>query len=284
VVFERITNVLMDKQAPTVVIDSWESLSDALGSEALRTNIRVLQTWRERAGARFIFIGEDPGNTAIDFMVEGVVVLKDRVAGGRRIREMVLSKLHGAQISRPSYYFTLQGGTFRSAPPYSPKDYAFRNPLPVSFDRPFRRMKSKFPTGYASLDEILDGGFPSKSMVVVEVGRLVDPKTGLIFLSRAVQDWLLAGDRVVIEKIPGVESQYLAQFSRSFGGRAKGQLAIPGVRRGAVRRRKPGREEAAAKERTMVVVPGGGARGPGTAPISKGRRPRSPWCSERQRS
>ena len=217
VIFERITNVLMDKQAPTVVIDSWESLSDALGSEALRTNIKVLQTWRERAGARFIFVGEDPGNTAIDYMVEGVVVLKDRVEEGRRLREIVLSKLHGVQISKPSYLFTLQGGAFASFPAYAPGDYEFRSPIPVRFEAPPRR-RGKSPTGYGPLDAHLGGGLPLKSTAVVEVDQRVDTKAALVFLSRAVQDWLAAGGRAVIERPDGVEKRYLTQYVRAFSG------------------------------------------------------------------
>jgi KaiC/GvpD/RAD55 family RecA-like ATPase len=218
VIFERITNVLMDKQAPTVVIDSWESLSDAVGSEALRTNIKVLQTWRERAGAKFIFIGEDPKNTDIDYMVEGVVVLKDQVEEGKRIREVVLSKLHGVQIGRPSYLFTLQGGTFVTFPGYSPRDYEFRKPLPVRFESPPRK-KSKIPTGYAQLDSHLDGGFPPRSTASLEVDSRVDSKAALIFLSRTVQDWVSSGGRVVMQRPYGVERQYLSQYGKSFVNR-----------------------------------------------------------------
>jgi KaiC/GvpD/RAD55 family RecA-like ATPase len=216
VVFERITNVLMDEEAPTVVIDSWESLSDALGDEALRTNIKVLQTWRERAGARFIFVGEDPTNTTIDFMVEGVVVLKDRVAEGRRLREIVLSKLHGVQIAKPSYFFTLQGGTFASIPGYSPRDYEFRNPLPVRFDTPPGRSGSRTPTGYAPLDAHLGGGFALGSTAVVEVDRKVDQRAGLIFLSRMVQRWTAAGGRVFLQPPGDVDRRYLSLYAKSF--------------------------------------------------------------------
>jgi KaiC/GvpD/RAD55 family RecA-like ATPase len=227
VVFERITNVLMDKQAPTAVIDSWESLSDAMGSEALRTNIKVLQTWRERAGARFIFVGEDPTNSAIDFMVEGVVVLKDRLSDGRRLRQITLSKLHGVQIARPSYFFTLEGGAFRSFPTFSPRDYTFRNPVPVSFDKPFRRAKGRYPTGYETLDNHLDGGYPAKSLALVELEQGLDNRVGLIFVSRMVQDWLSAGDRVVLQRPRDVETRFINQFAKSFGG-GKGQLRIVG--------------------------------------------------------
>jgi KaiC/GvpD/RAD55 family RecA-like ATPase len=226
-VFERITNVLMDKQAPTVVIDTWESLSDTLGSEALRTNIRVLQTWRERAGARFVFVGENPGNTTIDFMVEGVVVLKDRASEARRLREIVISKLHGVQIPRPSHFFTLEGGTFRSFPNYLPRDYAFRKPLPVKFDKPFPRVSGHFPTGYAPLDALLDGGYPAKSVAVVEVDRKVDPRVVMIFLSRMFEDWVAAGDSVLLYNPPDLDRQFISQYLKSFaGGGRKGQIIV----------------------------------------------------------
>lgn len=239
IVFERITNVLMDKQAPTVVIDTWESLSDTLGSEALRTNIRVLQTWRERAGARFVFVGEDPKNSAIDFMAEGVVVLKDRTQEARRLREIVISKLHGVQIARPSQFFTLDGGTFRSFPYYFPRDYVFRSPLAVTFDKPFKRVKGRFPTGYSSLDSLLDGGYPSKSVAVVEVDRKVDPRVGMIFLSRMVQDWVAAGDSVLLYNHPDVDRKFLLQYLKSFAvGGKKGQVTVAGTAGSMQKKRK----------------------------------------------
>ena len=255
VIFERITNVLMDKQAPTVVIDSWESLSDALGSEALRTNIKVLQTWRERAGARFIFVGEDPNNTAIDYMVEGVVVLKDRVAEARRLREIVLTKLHGVQISRPSYFFTLEGGTFASFPKYTPRDYEFRNPIPVRFETPPRK-RSKTPTGYAPLDAHLDGGFSARSTAAVGMDGKVDNKAALILLSRTVQGWLAAGGRAVVERPEGVDRRYMAQYARAFA--TGGDFEVDdGTRR--VGRQRTGAKRGA---KTLAVLRGQGAMEP----------------------
>jgi KaiC/GvpD/RAD55 family RecA-like ATPase len=249
VIFERITNVLMDKQAPTVVIDSWESLADAVGTEALRTNIKVLQTWRERAGAKFIFVGEDPKNTDIDYMVEGVVVLKDRVAEGRRLREIVLSKLHGVQIGKPSYLFTLHGGTFAAFPGYSPGDYEFRRPLPVRFESPPGR-RSRIPTGYAQLDSHIDGGFPPRSTAILEVDSRVDSRAALIFLSRTVQDWLSSGGRVVMQRPYGIERKFLNQYAKSFANR--GAIEVEdGLRRAPAHKR-----GAKGRSRTLAILQG----------------------------
>ena len=56
--FERITNQLMDVKAPIIIIDSWDAIASFMDKEARLNNERVLQTWRERAGAKLIFISE----------------------------------------------------------------------------------------------------------------------------------------------------------------------------------------------------------------------------------
>ena len=56
--FERITNQLMDIKSPIIIIDSWDAIASFMDREARLNNERVLQTWRERAGAKLIFISE----------------------------------------------------------------------------------------------------------------------------------------------------------------------------------------------------------------------------------
>jgi KaiC/GvpD/RAD55 family RecA-like ATPase len=115
--FERITNQLMDSTSPTIVIDTWDSLKDFREEDSLQSNLRVLLAWCERAGARLILVDEDPTNTAFDALVDGVVVLEQRDTGGRRAREVILSKLRGTEIRNPGYSFALKDARFRSAEP-----------------------------------------------------------------------------------------------------------------------------------------------------------------------
>src|SRR6267142_1828997 len=164
VVFERITNVLMDKQAPTVVVDSWESLNDSMDNEALRTNIRVLQTWRERARARFIFVGEEMANTTIDSIVDGVVTLGEQVSSGRRLREIFLSKLRGVQIFRPTYFFSLENGVFHSFDRYGASEFGITRPSPNQNPRSPGGDQRRYSTGFRPLDEVMGGGYAPKSV------------------------------------------------------------------------------------------------------------------------
>src|ERR671919_365203 len=117
---ERLTNELMDVRAPTIIIDSWDAIASFMDKEARLNNERVLQTWRERAGAKLIFISEQPADTTLDFLVDGIVELKQIYYNNVKIRQMFLQKLRGTRITRASYLYTLENSIFHSFAPYQP--------------------------------------------------------------------------------------------------------------------------------------------------------------------
>src|SRR2546427_1113680 len=216
-IFERITNELMDRQAPTIVIDSWEALSDSVDAEALRVNARVLETWRERAGARFIFTGEDPRNTSFDSLMDGVIMLRQRSFLGRRVREVLLSKLRGVEIRRPTYFFTLDGGIFRSFDRFRSADYSFSSGAsPVELLPPRGPAVRRFSTGYPNLDREIEGGFSKGALGTLELDPRVDAKVALVFLSALVATWVASGKPLVLQEMRGIEAGHLDQFAKSF--------------------------------------------------------------------
>lgn len=226
IVFERITNILMDKQAPTVVLDSWESLDDTTDKDGLKTNITVLQTWRERAGARFIFVGIDATSTAIDAVVEGVVVLSEQRYQGRRLREISLSKLLGVQIPRPSYYFSLEGGVFHSFDRWRPGDFG-PGAVPAKALGETGDL-SRFGTSFRQLDETLGGGYQAGSVVWIEVDPRVDSKIAVAFIAGTIRDWASSGKRVVVQKSEEIDPGLVGQIRSSLGGRGAEKIMVWG--------------------------------------------------------
>jgi KaiC/GvpD/RAD55 family RecA-like ATPase len=229
VVFERITNVLMDKHAPTVVVDSWEALSESMDHEALRTNIRVLQTWRERAGARLIFVGEDSTNTAIDSVVDGVATLTEQAFSGRRLREIFLSKLHGVKISRPSYFFSLENGVFHSFDRYSRSDYVLSGAGPDGDAPKQAGDRRHMSTGFRPLDEALGGGYPTKSVAWLEVDPSVDAKVVGAFLSGSIREWATTGRSVVLQVSEGIDLPRVIHRRGSPRGEPPGRILVWGT-------------------------------------------------------
>lgn len=226
-VFERITNILMDKQAPTVVLDSWESLDDSVDKDALRTNIRVLQTWRERAGARFIFISQDATNATIDPIVEGVVVLSEQVFQGRRLREITLAKLHGVQISRPSYFLSLEGGIFHSFDRSRLDEFGLGRDVTTKTAEETTDI-GRYRTGFKDLDETLGGGYQAKSVVWIEVEQRVDSRVPVAFMSGMIRQWAASGKSVVVQKSEGIDQEYIGQIRSSLGGRGGERIMVWG--------------------------------------------------------
>jgi len=214
--FERITNQLMDVRAPVIIIDSWDAIGYFMDKEALMNNARVLQTWRERSGAKIIFIAEDQKDATLDFLVDGIVELQQRYYDNRIVREIFLSKLRGVRINRPSYIFTLNNNVFRSYEPYRPSDYVITNVLdkkPEDTLQTFNNTHIK--TGYPELDRILGEGLHKKSFVNVELDSNINAKVILAFLGKIISNFASSGNPVLFQPFEGINHDYLARYLES---------------------------------------------------------------------
>ncbi len=214
--FERITNQLMDVKAPIIIIDSWDAIGYFMDKEALMNNARVLQTWRERSRAKIIFIAEEPKDTTLDFLVDGIVELQQKYYDNRIVREIFLSKLRGVRINRPSYIFTLNNNVFRSYEPYRPTDYVITNVLDKKpEDTPQTFSNTHIKTGYAELDRILGDGLHKKSFVNIELDSNINAKVILAFLGKIISNFASAGNPVLFQPFEGINHEYLTKYLES---------------------------------------------------------------------
>lgn len=174
--FERITNELMDVRSPTIVVDSWDPIGMMMEGDALLSNTKVLQTWRERAEASLIVLVEDSSNSNFDSLFDGVLTLDKYFEEGRIVRAIQLSKLSGVKVRRPSYLFTLDGGLFRSFRTYNPLEVDPRRAGAWNWEK---RTKS---TGYRELDSLLDGTLPSGTIMSLNVATGVNSAMVMLLL------------------------------------------------------------------------------------------------------
>jgi KaiC/GvpD/RAD55 family RecA-like ATPase len=208
--FERITNQLMDIKSPIIIIDSWDAIASFMDKEARLNNERVLQTWRERAGAKLIFISEHPEDTTLDFLVDGIVELKQSYYKSVKVREIFLLKLRGVRIERSSYIYTLDNSVFRSFSPYRP----------IRFN-PKQRRKAPgdgvatadhIRSGYPALDSSLGGGFPRKGVVLLELDTHVNTTVAMAFLERMVSNFVSAGHPVLFQPFDWTDPQAIMNY------------------------------------------------------------------------
>jgi KaiC/GvpD/RAD55 family RecA-like ATPase len=208
--FERITNQLMDIKSPIIIIDSWDAIASFMDREARLNNERVLQTWRERAGAKLIFISEQPADTTLDFLVDGIVELKQSYYNNVKMRQIFLQKLRGTRIKRPSYLYTLENSIFHSFAPYRPIKFEPRRRSTALVSE--LSTGDNIGSGYPILDASLGNGFPKKGVVLLELDSHVNMTIAMIFLQRIVSNFVSSGNPVLLQPVNWMEPCSILRF------------------------------------------------------------------------
>lgn len=213
--YERITNELMDVKAPIIIIDSWDAISTFMDNDSLKNNARVLQTWRERAGAKIIFVSENPDDKTLDFLVDGIVELNQKHLDHRILREITLTKLQGVQIGKPSYLFSLYNNLFHSYRPYKPSDFVFSFSKKMELNMKKHEAvidNSYIKSGFDLLDKELGSGFPNKGLVILELDSHVNPKIMLSFLKKIIEKFCNSEEFILFHSIEGIDNDLVHQY------------------------------------------------------------------------
>lgn len=156
--YERIAQL----QNPMVVIDSWDAVLSQLHTDEERMEKAITELCKE-THTNLILVGENPEETRLDYLMDGVVRLEQTLIENRRLRTIHLTKLRGVLIHQPQYLFTLQHGMFRSFGRFKAKPV--RNPQPW---KPIPDTERHFSTGCEDLDELLGGGFRKGALNLFE--------------------------------------------------------------------------------------------------------------------
>jgi hypothetical protein len=174
----------------------------------------VLQTWRERAGAKRIFISEQPTDTTLDFLVDGIVELKQSYYNNVKIRQIFLQKLRGTRITRASYLYTLENSMFHSFAPYQPIKFEPRRRDAAEVSK--LSTGDNIGTGYPILDASLGSGFPRKGLVLLELDSHVNMTIAMIFLQKIVSNFVSSGNPVLLQPVNWMEPSSILRFFETF--------------------------------------------------------------------
>ena len=145
-------------QNPIIIIDSWEAIAFYSGyyeqrdKEGLEHNLCDVA---RRTKTKIILLVEYLGQTALDYLVDGVVTVESDMYEDRRLRWMRMQKLRGCQITNPVRLFSLNKGIFKCFVEFRGVDAAIENPtipdpIPDFSD-------TRLSTGIKDLDRITGG-------------------------------------------------------------------------------------------------------------------------------
>lgn len=193
---EQVTN-------PFVVLDSWEGLffeSHTLGVEEISKLVEDYE-------ARFVVVTERREQTDLDYLLDGVVVLRRKFHDGMVVREIELKKLRGVSIKQSRFLFTLEAGYFQHLSPFGSEPG-----LMQEVGEPIPNMKANtFSSGSADLDTIT-GGLEAGSFNLVELQNDVPLAVKDLFLRTVFSNFLNNGHRVLYVPFVGGSNAELSRM------------------------------------------------------------------------
>lgn len=171
---ESIMSTIKNAGVKRLVIDSITAASQSFANELEYRSFAhsILTKTIPVSGCTTLIIKETHpraqiGESPEDFVADGVFLLRKLAYERRTLRELEIVKLRRTRIESPTTPFTLEEG-FTVFPPYTHDALKYTGRLKVIPDS-----NEYFSTGNSSLDQILRGGYPKGSIVLLEAGRAV---------------------------------------------------------------------------------------------------------------
>ncbi len=192
-----------------VILDSIEGIQEATSQ---RIYVDLLDIQRE-LGISMIFISEYEDEKELDYLVDGVVLLKRELFNGEILRVLQINKLRGARCRKHAYLFTLNNGVFKHFEPFKlqpPKETKKFEPLPDS--------ETHFSTGSRDLDDILGGGYEKGSTILLEMGKNVTREAYLYFIILPAVSFLSKGKVAVGTPSLGASVELIFSYFLQFVG------------------------------------------------------------------
>ncbi len=139
-------------KAQVLVVDTWDSFAKEMDPSERMKAEKTLMALADNTDARIIFVSEEPERTTMEYLVDGIVVLRRLEDSGVLLREFELTKLRGVPIDQHKHLFSLEGGRFTSFEYHLKPDYSRARKV-----SPRRDLDDAFSFGSENLDKLFHG-------------------------------------------------------------------------------------------------------------------------------
>ncbi len=163
IIYEKVAQY----ECPVIVIDSWDAIVGHSNDD--RKNIETLLTeYIRNTNAKLIFIAESDEISLLDFIVDGILTLKDESVAGRTLRTLEINKIRAVERRQKAYAYTLFNNQFHYISLFEKDKMSPIAPFKITKDK-----NDLFSTGNAPLDAIYDGGLRPGTFNLLEVESTV---------------------------------------------------------------------------------------------------------------
>jgi len=186
------------KGTPFIVLDSWEGIIGQIGErETSALDMELLNVFKG-IKANTVLVLERSVQTPLDYLVDGVIEIKDDEIEGRRIREMYINKMRGVRINQFKYLATLNNGEFNYFEEYT-KDY---NSIVQLFPKDgktanYQDNVSLFKGRNSGLTDII-AEYKKRSHIFLELDEEVDPFDYNLLILKIINDYIEKRGNIVL--------------------------------------------------------------------------------------
>ena len=206
-VLDLILNEINRMKAGRLVIDSFSAMAQAFEKpiDARIVIHLILSRIIRQLGCTTMMVVEVPtgrrriGLEIEEFIADGILMLRAGEIDGRLLRDVEILKLRGTPLPEKKAVFTLKGG-FNVFPPFKARPIRERKRFEPVPDPP-----DMFSTGVPEMDEMLGGGLPKGSSVLLEIDGPVSTFQYHLILNPIPWNFLVKGRGVIVIPSSGVD-------------------------------------------------------------------------------
>lgn len=184
-IYSEVDHNLPDRSM--IVIDSIEGLASKYRINEEDLVYTLVKDLVEGGNTNIIFVLEKQRSENLEYIADGVILLKQDLYEDRRIRCLNIEKLRGIETKFKEYLITLKDGKF----------YVFSQPVNLGVSRcfgaPIPETENVFSTGVKDLDDILGGGYRYGSVNLIEYGENVG-------LQSQILKWPVIANAVLLDR------------------------------------------------------------------------------------
>lgn len=195
-IVEKVLNACLKDNA-LIILDSWDSLAKEITYEERIKTEKAMVAIADAHNSVVLFISEEPENSTVGYLVDGIVTTSFNNINGQRIRVLSIDKMRGTEIRKQNVMYTLKDSRiafFPIQPPFQCKNPAMFEPLcpPPGF----------LSTGNPYFDKILGGGVKRGSIVLLEMDPDINRSSLALVLSGFVLNNLSIGNHAIVVSSP----------------------------------------------------------------------------------
>ncbi len=189
--------------SPVIVIDSWDAIAGVQNLEREKTETLLTEFVRQMK-VRLILISESVESSFLDYIVDGIITLRDHQVEGRVIRTMELNKIRGIEREQKNYVVTLYNNHFQFVKPLELTHPKKIKPWVVEKDA-----EDMFSTGNKDLNVLYGQGLRPGTFNLLEIGYNVPTAAYSPLFLGMVCNFLSQERGVVLQTMEGINSELI---------------------------------------------------------------------------